>query len=416
VKVLITTDLFRSTINGVVTSVLNLERELKEQGHEVRILTVSDTGKAYQEGNVWYLRSVPSGIYPGVRIPVSRGKEYVRELIAWKPDVVHSQCEFCTFGYGRRIARETGAAFVHTFHTLYEQYTKYIPIGKHLGAAALAGWMRYRLRAADVCIAPTEKVERTLLGYGIENSIAVIPTGIRLERFGRTADQEERERFRSEWGIAPGAKVVLSLGRLGFEKRIDELLRGWKQADIPKEQAVLLVAGGGPARESLERWAQELGLAEQVKFCGMIEPSGTPAFYQMADLFVCASTSETQGLTYAEALASGLPLLCRADSCLKGVLEPGANGYAYEEVDDFVNYLKELLGRPDLKSTMGAHSRKLSQAFGTKAFGEAVLKLYRKETRKKEAWRNESSAVYQKSEASFQEWNWAGYANAKRLP
>ena len=179
--------------------------------------------------------------------------------------------------------------------------------------------MRYRLRAADVCIAPTEKVERTLLGYGIENSIAVIPTGIRLERFGRTADQEERERFRSEWGIAPGAKVVLSLGRLGFEKRIDELLRGWKQADIPKEQAVLLVAGGGPARESLERWAQELGLAEQVKFCGMIEPSGTPAFYQMADLFVCASTSETQGLTYAEALASGLPLLCRADSCLKEI-------------------------------------------------------------------------------------------------
>ena len=87
---------------------------------------------------------------------------------------------------------EKGAAFVHTFHTLYEQYTKYIPIGKHLGAAALAGWMRYRLRAADVCIAPTEKVERTLLGYGIENSIAVIPTGIRLERFGRTADQEER--------------------------------------------------------------------------------------------------------------------------------------------------------------------------------------------------------------------------------
>lgn len=217
-------------------------------------------------------------------------------------------------------------------------------------------------------------------------------------------------------GDCAGGQGVLNLGRLGFEKRIDELLRGWKQADIPKEQAVLLVAGGGPARESLERWAQELGLAEQVKFCGMIEPSGTPAFYQMADLFVCASTSETQGLTYAEALASGLPLLCRADSCLKGVLEPGANGYAYEEVDDFVNYLKELLGRPDLKSTMGAHSRKLSQAFGTKAFGEAVLKLYRKETRKKEAWRNESSAVYQKSEASFQEWNWAGYANAKRLP
>ncbi len=415
-KVLITTDLFRSTINGVVTSVLNLERELKEQGHEVRILTVSDTGKAYQEGNVWYLRSVPSGIYPGVRIPVSRGKEYVKELIAWKPDIVHSQCEFCTFGYGRRIARETGAVFVHTFHTLYEQYTKYIPIGKHLGAAALAGWMRRRLRAVDVCIAPTEKVERTLLGYGIENAIAVIPTGIRLERFSRAEEREEILELRKEWDIAPGAKVVLSLGRLGFEKRVDELLLGWKEAGIPKEQAVLLVAGGGPARESLERWAQELGLADQVKFCGMIEPSRTPVFYGMADLFVCASTSETQGLTYAEALASGLPILGRADPCLKGVLESGANGYAYRGTEEFVTYLKELLELKDLKSRMGNRSRELAQAFSTGAFGEAVLKLYGREIRKKEAWQIESAAVYQKPEASFQEWNWAGYADAKRLP
>lgn len=415
-KILITTDLFRSTINGVVTSVLNLERELEQQGHEVRILTVSDTGKAYQEGNVWYLRSVASGIYPGVRIPVSRGKDYVRELIAWRPDVVHSQCEFCTFGYGRRIARETGAAFIHTFHTLYEQYTKYIPMGKHLGAAALAGWMRYRLRAVDVCVAPTEKVERTLLGYGIENEIYVLPTGIRLERFSRGKNSENPEQFRKKWNIFPGAKIVLSLGRLGFEKRVDELLLGWREAGISEREAVLLIVGDGPARESLERRAKELELVEQVRFCGMVPPSKTPAFYQMADLFVCASTSETQGLTYAEALASGLPLLGRADSCLKGVLEPGNNGYIYETIEEFGKYLKEMLERPDLKETMGAYSRKLSLKFGTEAFGEAVQKLYQREARKKEVWRNESPAVRKESEAAFQEWNWAGYANAKRFP
>ena len=170
-------------------------------------------------------------------------------------------------------------------------------------------------------------MERTLLGYGVENSISVIPTGVRLERFAQGESKEELEQLRREWNIAPGAKVVLSLGRLGFEKRVDELLSGWKQAGISEEEAVLLVAGDGPARESLERQAKELGLGEQIRFCGMIPPSETPVFYQMADLFVCASTSETQGLTYAEALASGLPLLGRADACLKGVLEPGRNGY-----------------------------------------------------------------------------------------
>ena len=167
-KILITTDLFRSTINGVVTSVLNLEEELQRQGHEVRILTVSDTGKAYQEGNVWYLRSIPSGIYPGVRIPVPGDGAYRRELTEWMPDVVHSQCEFCTFSYGKQIAEDTGAVFIHTCHTLYEQYTKYIPMGKYLGTAAVAACMRWRLRPVDRIIAPTKKVERTFLSYGVQ--------------------------------------------------------------------------------------------------------------------------------------------------------------------------------------------------------------------------------------------------------
>ena len=59
-KILITTDLFRPAINGVVTSVLNLERELEKNGHEVKILAVSDTCSTYQMENVYYIRSVPA--------------------------------------------------------------------------------------------------------------------------------------------------------------------------------------------------------------------------------------------------------------------------------------------------------------------------------------------------------------------
>ena len=64
-KILITTDLFRPAINGVVTSVLNLERELEKNGHEVKILAVSDTCSTYQMENVYYIRSVPAKILSG---------------------------------------------------------------------------------------------------------------------------------------------------------------------------------------------------------------------------------------------------------------------------------------------------------------------------------------------------------------
>ena len=129
-KILITTDLFRPAINGVVTSVLNLERELEKNGHEVKILAVSDTCSTYQMENVYYIRSVPAKIYPDVRIPVSRGRAYVQEIIEWNPDVIHSQCEFFSIGFAKRIARKTGAVLLHTYHTLYEQYTEYVPFGK----------------------------------------------------------------------------------------------------------------------------------------------------------------------------------------------------------------------------------------------------------------------------------------------
>ena len=164
-KVLITSDLFDSTINGVVTSVKNLEKELAKQGHEVRILTVSDQYASYQKDNVYYMKSVPAKIYPDIRIPVSKCTDYIEELIRWKPDVVHSQCEFFSFGYAKKIVKATGAVFIHTYHTLYEQYTEYVPIGKTLSRAALGKWIKLRLRNVDTIIAPTKKVEYTLLEF-----------------------------------------------------------------------------------------------------------------------------------------------------------------------------------------------------------------------------------------------------------
>ena len=410
-KILITTDLFRSTIIGVVTSVLNLEEELQRQGHEVRILTVSDTGKAYQEGNVWYLRSIPSGIYPGVRIPIPGDGAYRRELTEWMPDVVHSQCEFCTFSYGKQIAEDTGAVLIHTCHTLYEQYTKYIPMGKYLGTAAVAACMRWRLRPVDRIIAPTKKVERTFLSYGVQKKTAIIPTGIKLEAFTKPVSQEVLEGLREECGIRPGVRVVLSLGRLGFEKKVDELLYGWKEAGIPREEAMLLIVGGGPAEGSLRTLSQELGLSDRVCFYGMAKPEMVPAFYQLADVFVCASTSETQGLTYVEALASGLPLVCRRDPCLAGVLEHGKNGYSFRERAEFGSYVKEILFHKEKRQKMSACSRELAKVFGTESFGRAVNDLYKKEVRL-----HEGTFVFEESEAAFPKWDWTGYANAKRLP
>ena len=106
-NILITSDWYLPAVNGVVTSVKNLRRELEARGHEVRVLTLSQTRRSWEQDGVTYLGSVAAGlIYPGARLRTALAGKWVRELVAWGPDVVHSQCEFSTFFLARRIAQE----------------------------------------------------------------------------------------------------------------------------------------------------------------------------------------------------------------------------------------------------------------------------------------------------------------------
>lgn len=396
-RVLITTDLFKPTINGVVTSVLNLERELKEQGHEVKILAVSQNVYSYREDNAYYIKSVPSHIYPEVRVPISKASSFVEELIEWKPDVIHSQCEFFSYGFARRIAKATNARIVHTYHTLYEQYTEYLPIGKRLGRAALGKWMKMRLKDVNLIIAPTKKVEQTLKQYGMTKDIRIVPTGIQLEKFNSAVDENAVAQLREKYGIRKEDKVLLSLGRLGFEKRIDELLYGMKEVVKMQDNVKLLIVGGGPARESLEKLTDELELREYVRFAGMVNPEEVQTYYRLGNVFVCASTSETQGLTYIEAAASGLPLICRKDACLYGVLEEGGNGFSYQDIYRFAKYIRTYVTDDAWLQQAGKHSEKAAGKYNTNLFGKAVEGIYKEEVIKGGLEQYESITLCEKS-------------------
>lgn len=84
-------------------------------------------------------------------------------------------------------------------------------------------------------------------------------------------------------------------------------------------------------------------LQEKVIFTGMVAPEEVAGYYQLGDVFVCASNSETQGMTYIEALASGIPALCRKDACLDSVITDGYNGFQYENYEFFKMHLHYIL-------------------------------------------------------------------------
>ena len=377
-KILITTDLYTVTTNGVVTSVQNLFEELTANGHDVRILTISENLHSHKEGAVYYIRSVPlKGVYPDLRMPTSFRHKLIQEIIDWKPDVVHSQCEFFSFQFASRISRITGAPIVHTYHTLYEQYmTSYLIPSKRLGDYLVKMLSRRRLKRVSTLVAPTQKVENTLHSYGMHTPISVVPSGISLEQHFRRLPEEERNSRRRELGIDEDDLVLINLGRLGGEKNLGELLEFFAEARKKNDGLKFLIVGDGPAREDLQKQAKRLGISEYVIFTGMVPPSEVQNYYQLGDIFVSASTSETQGLTYIEAAANGLPLLCRQDDCLADVLEEGENGYEYTSAEEFLKAIDAMMDDRSWRAAAAHRSEEIAASLDKKAFGEAIENVY----------------------------------------
>ena len=376
-KILITTDLYTTETNGVVTSVKNLSEELVRRGHDVRILTVSNDLHSCRIGNVYYIRSLPLGaIYPDVRMPTSYHHRMIRELVKWQPDVIHSQCEFFSFQFARHISKRTGAPIVHTYHTLYEQYAAYVLPIPGVGEKAVGKLSKARLKNVQCIIAPTRKVEDTLRGYGLAAPISVVPSGIRLEQHSRRLSAQERTAARHELGISDEDIVLLNIGRLGNEKNLDELVRYFAAVLPQRQQLKFLIVGDGPAREGLQKLAKSLDIEDRVIFTGMVPPRKVQKYYQLGDIFVSASTSETQGLTYIEAAANGLPLLCRQDPCLRDVMVQGENGFDYTDAEGFTQGLDAMLADYQWRQQAGERSCQIASSFGKNAFGAAVEGVY----------------------------------------
>ena len=372
-KILITSDWYVPVINGVVTSVLLLKRELEALGHEVRVVTLSTDLHSHREGDTYYIGSVSAGkIYPGARLKMNRTRSLMRELVAWRPDIIHSQCEFSTFRVAYVLSSRLDIPIVHTYHTVYEDYTHYFIPSVRLGKRVVSAFSRWIGLRTACLVAPSRKVENLLREYGVTGRIEVIPTGIDLAAYHREPEPGRLEELRRRWGIGPDKTVLLYLGRIAKEKHLEQLLD--HLAASGREDYLFLLVGDGPSREEVLEHARRLAIP--LVYTGMVPHDQVPDYYRLGDLFITASTSETQGLTYFEALASGLPVLCRKDPCIDGVVENDVNGWQYEDGTQFNRYLAEFCSDAGLRAAMSRAAWESAERFSGAAFGAAAERLY----------------------------------------
>lgn len=375
-KILITTDTYSPMINGVVTSINNLYKELKYKGHDVKILTLSHTGNEKVDEDVYYLKSIGIRVYPDARIKVPLHNKLINEIIKWKPDVVHSQTEFSVMLASKYISSKLNIPHIHTYHTLYENYLGYLLGGKIINKNTSAKVTKVLLNSLDGVIAPTEKTKNALLRYGVNKPIYVIPTGIDLSIFKQEISLEEKLKIMSRLQINQEDRIIAFIGRIGEEKNISEILMLLPSVIKEFKNIKLLIVGGGPYLINLKNQVKKLNIKNNVIFTGMVKSEEVYMYYKMAEIFVTASISETQGLTYIEALSSGCPVVCKYDPCIDGVIEQGKNGFSYKEKWEFPYYINRILRDAHLKDKMSKEAIIKANQYSSSTFANAVLDKY----------------------------------------
>lgn len=375
-KILIATDGYIYNLGGVATTILALSSGLRSQGHEVRILTLSNRNKSFRDGNDYFIRSFPAHLYPDMRISFSMRDPLLKELEEWGPDVIHIQTEGTARRMALKINKHCRVPIVMTCHTdyghfIFQNMKNAAPVKKIL---QIAGWVLYR--CADRVTTPSYKAAAFPFLNSVRDRVIVVTNGMEIDKYQKHFTEEKRRAFRASLGIGSHTGVLVTVSRLSREKNIQELISYFSGLLKKAPDIKLLIVGDGPYRKKLEKLTNKLGITDSVRFIGRIPSQDVWKYYDAGDLFVSASTFEVQGMTYYEAMACGLPLVCKDDACLTGVLENHKNGMVYHSETEFFDFTLQILRDEKLRADMGRYASRKAADFTCDAFASAMLSVY----------------------------------------
>lgn len=374
--ILMISDVYFPRVNGVSTSIQTFRKELIRAGHRVTLI-VPRYGDEPDEPDI-------------IRIP-SRGLFFDREDRMMKAgpirkllerlrdsdiDCVHIQTPFVAHYLGVWLARRLGAPLIESYHTYFEEYLyNYIPwLPRRLLRAAARRFSRAQCAQVERVISPSRAMRNALRDYGIDRPIEILPTGLTEDRFARGNGSAFRQRL----GIAPHTPVCLNVGRVAFEKNLDFLLEMFVEVVRKLPEAILVIAGEGPAEHHLRERAADLGIIEHVRFIGYLSREQELLdCYAAADAFVFASRTETQGLVLLEAMAVGTPVVSTAVMGTRDILKPQRGGLVSEEQrSEFAEKVIWLLSDRGLHDRLRKEARAYALEWSASAMADRLATLY----------------------------------------
>ena len=383
-KIGIFTDTYNPVTSGVVTSINMLEQEMKKRGHEVFVFTTSKSIQPNNNQTLYMLNSIPLLIAKQYknRIATFYSREIAKQIKEIGLDIVHTQTEFSVGAFGKIISRKYDIPFIHTYHTMWEDYVHYIsPLkGRNIRLKRLARTIsRAFVRKAECVITPSNKTAKYLkYKCKVKNKpIYVIPTGIDISPFkSSNFTEEERDNLKKSLGIKPNEKIILFLGRVASEKSIDVIMDIMPSIFEEHPDYKFLIVGDGPSKKDLEEQARKLNIDKNVIFTGKVPWNEVPKYYNIGDVFVNASITETQGLTFIEAMSAEIPVVAKYAPNLSEFIHTNKNGILVKKNSDFKKAIIDVIENENLRKTLIRGGNETAKEYSIEVFGDKLEMLY----------------------------------------
>lgn len=279
----------RYPMNGIFA--IDQAKALAEAGAEVVVFAIDTFSMRWRRKiGIWEEETEGLRCY-GFRIPIGNvGYRLTARIGGWMIKKLYKRV------FEKR--GETAPDYIHTHFaaefgaTLAEKYGIPLIITEHASRVPDEAEMEYR-RARHVIAVSHSFAEKLEKRFGIKCN--VVPNIVDYKAFRLTDNRKHIE----------GRLRLVTTARLVREKGIEVILESMAEAEF----ATLEIIGDGPYRERLEKRANELGISDRVKFAGMLRREEIGKRYEEADCFVLTSESETFGVAYIEAMATGLPVI-----------------------------------------------------------------------------------------------------------
>lgn len=375
-NILMMTNTFTPHVGGVARSVEGYTDAFRRLGHRVLVAAPLFKGAPSGERDVVRFPAVRDFNGSDFSVPVPKPLGLLSGLKAFRPEVVHAHHPFLLGGTALRVATARDLPLVFTHHTLYDQYTHYVPGDSQALKRFAIDLVTGYCNLCDAVIAPSRAVGRLIEERGVRSPIAVIPTGIRTDVFARG----DGRAFRRRLGIPERAFVVGHVGRLAPEKNLGFLTEAVARFLQRRDDACFLLVGAGPTGRDIRAQLEEVGLAERLIATGVLQQPALAAAYRAMDVFAFASRTETQGMVLCEAMAAGVPVVALEATGADELVVDERNGRLLrreggERYAAALAWVADL--DPEARRAIGEAAGRSARAFDIAVLARQTLDLYR---------------------------------------